>query len=180
MSFVVVVVAVVVPVVETRHHPRNTHEHHSVATIVTATVALSAVALLLLVAAGFGVRYLVRHRDSTFAAPIVAGLPRRQRRAVGRNVRRGTPSDDPLMASVERETALRTVSQARYSMMVLGWLFIATAFDAVVQHGGARVFFGVFDVFLIALALGYWLDSLPKARRYLEAAEKRRLEGSNS
>ena len=117
---VVVVVAIAVPVAETLgfgSQSRPTHHH------VNAAVAIAGTIVPILLGGGVGllvVRKMMRNPEGRFAPPILAGLPRGQRRLARRNVRRATPSDDPTLAAVERETAARAISQARYLAAATG------------------------------------------------------------
>jgi len=111
-----------------------------------------------------------RNPEGRFAPPILGGLPRGQRRLAGRNVRRATPSDDPTMAAVERETAARAISQARFVAAVFGIAIVGEAFEAVIQHSmPERIFFSVAAVFFLAMLI-YSPWSVNRARRYLAAA----------
>ncbi len=170
MVFVVVVVAIAVPVAETLgfgSQSRPTHHH------VNAAVAISVPSVPILVGIGVGllvVRTMMRNPEGRFAPPILAGLPRGQRRLAGRNVRRATPSDDPTMAAVERETAARAIGQARIVTAVFGIAIVGDAIEGVIQHSmPERIFFSVAAVFFLA-ELIYLTWSVNRARRYLAAA----------
>ena len=165
---VVVVVAIAVPVADTLgfgSQSRPTHHH------VNAAVAVSIVFILVGIGVGFlVVRNMMRNSEGRFEPPIQAGLPRGQRRLAGRNVRRATPSDDPTMAAVERETAARAISQARFVTAVFGIAIVGEAFEAVIQHSmPGRIFFGVAAVFCLAMLI-YSTWFVNRARRYLAAA----------
>ncbi len=120
MVLVVVVVAIADSVAETLgfgSQSRPTHHH------VNAAAAVAVTSVFTLLGGGVGllvVRTMMRNPEGRFAPPILGGLPRGQRRLAGRNVRRATPSDDPTMAAVERETAARAISQARYLAAATG------------------------------------------------------------
>ena len=139
MVLVVVVVAIAVPVANTLGfggQSRPTHHH------VNAAVAVAATSVFILVGGGVGllvVRTMMRNPEGRFAPPILAGLPRGQRRLAGRNVRRATPSDDLTMAAVERETAARAISQARFVTAVFGIAIVGEAIEAVIQHAGTNL-----------------------------------------
>ena len=117
---VVVVVAIADSVADTLgfgSQSRPAHHH------VNAAAAISVSIVPILVGIGVGllvVRTMMRNPEGRFAPPILAGLPRGQRRLARRNVRRATPSDDPTMAAVERETAAKAISQARYLAAATG------------------------------------------------------------
>ena len=131
---VVVVSAMAVPVADTLgfgSQSRPTHHH------VNAAVAIAVSIVSILLAIGVGllvVRKTIGNPEGRFAPPILAGLPRGQRRLAGRNVRRATPSDDPTMAAFERDTAARTISQARFVTAVFGIAIIGEAIEAVIQN----------------------------------------------
>jgi len=167
---VVVVVAIAVPVAETLgfgSQSRPAHHH------VNAAVAIAVPIVIILLTIGVGllvVRTMMRNPEGRFAPPILAGLPLGQRRLAGRNVRRATPSDDPTMAAVERETAARAISQARFGTALFGIAFVGEAIEAVVQHSmPERIFFSVAAVFFLALLI-YSTWFVNRARRYLAAA----------
>jgi Trk-type K+ transport system membrane component len=121
MTFVVIVVAIAVPLVErvgfSRHRRSVPHHHVNAAVVVIVPIVI----LMIAVGVGFVVlRRMMRNPEGRFAAPIAAGLPRSERRVVGRDIRRGTPSDDPTLAAVERETAARTISRVRFAGAIFG------------------------------------------------------------
>jgi len=170
MVVVVVVVAIAVPVAETLgfgSQSRPTHHHVNAA----AAIAVPIVIILLTIGVGFlVVRNMMRSSEGRFEPPIQAGLPRGQRRLAGRNVRRATPSEDPTMAAVERETAARAISQARFVTVVFGIAIVGEAIEAVIQHSmPERIFFSVAAVFVLALLI-YSTLFVNRARRYLAAA----------
>ena len=167
---VVVVVAIADSVADTLgcgSQSRPAHHH------VNAAAAISVPIVPILVGIGVGllvVRTMMRNPEGRFAPPILGGLPRGQRRLAGRNVRRATPSDDPTMAAVERETAAKAISQARFVTAVFGIAIVGEAIEAVTQHSmPERIFFSVATVFFLALLI-YSTLVVNRARRYLAAA----------
>jgi len=170
LVLVLVVVAIAVSVANTLgfgSQSRPTHHH------VNAAAAIAGSIVPILLGGGVGllvVRTMMRNPEGRFAPPIQAGLPRGQRRLAGRNVRRATPSDDPTMAAVERETAARAISQARFVTAVFGFAIVGEAIEAVIQHSmPERIFFSVAAVFFLAMLI-YSPRSVNRARRYLAAA----------
>ncbi len=170
MVLVVVVSAMAVPVADTLgfgSQSRPTHHH------VNAAVAIAVSIVSILLAIGVGllvVRKTIGNPEGRFAPPILAGLPRGQRRLAGRNVRRATPSDDPTMAAFERETAARTISQARFITAVFGIAIVGEAMVAVLMNPmPERIFFSVAAVFFLAMLI-YSTWFVNRARRYLAAA----------
>ncbi len=170
MVLVVVVVAIAVPVANTLgfgSQSRPAHHH------VNAAVAIAASIVPTLLGGGVGLlvaRTMMRNPEGRFAPPILVGLPRGQRRLARRNVRRATPSDDPTMAAVERETAARAIGQARFVTAVFGIAIVGEAFEAVIQHSmPERIFFSVAAVFCLAMLI-YLTRFVNRARRYLAAA----------
>jgi len=170
MVFVVVVVAIADSVAETLgfgSQSRPAHHH------VNAAVAVAVTSVFTLLGGGVGllvVRKMMRNPEGRFAPPILGGLPRGQRRLARRNVRRATPSDDPTMAAVERETAAKAISQARFVAAVFGFAIVGEAFEAVIQHSmPERIFFSVAAVFFLAMLI-YLPWFVNRARRYLTAA----------
>jgi hypothetical protein len=170
MVLVVVVGALAVPVVDTlgfgsQSRPTHHHGNAAVAIAVPIVIMLSSIGVGLLV-----VPKMMRNPEGRFAPPILLGLPRRQRRLAGRNVRRATPSDDPTMAAFERETAAKAISQARFVTAVFGIAIVGEAIEAVTQHSmPERIFFSVATVFFLALLI-YSTLVVNRARRYLAAA----------
>jgi len=166
----VVVVTIADSVAETLgfgSQSRPTHHHANAA----AAISVPIVPILLTIGVGFlVVRTMMRNPEGRFEPPIQAGLPRGQRRLAGRNVRRATPSDDPTMAAVERETAARAISQARFVAAVFGFAIVGDAIEAVIQQSmPERIFFGVAAVFFLAMLI-YSPWFVNRARRYLAAA----------
>lgn len=169
MGLVVVLVAIGVPVGETigltgHHHHRAAHHHPNM----PLAIIVPMVAVVLAIGVGFLVlRGSMRNPEGRFAPPIAAGLPRRRRRQVGRNIRRGTPGDDPTTAGVERETAQRLVSQARFSTIVFVIAIGGEAAEAATQTSTlARVFFSVAVVMFVSFfAFNLWM--VKRATQYL-------------
>lgn len=172
MVLVVVVVAIAVPVADTlgfgsQSRPTHHHVHAAVAIVVPIVSILIAIGVARLV-----VRKMMRNPEGRFAPPILAGLPRRQRRLAGRNVRHATPSDDATMAAVEGETAARAISQARFVTAVFGIAVVGEAIEAVIQHSmPERIIFSVAAVFVLAMLI-YSTYFVNRARRYLAAATR--------
>ncbi|NYJ75622.1 hypothetical protein [Allobranchiibius huperziae] len=108
-----------------------------------------------------------RTPSSLFAPPLVAGLPRRQRRSAMRNIRRGTPSSDPTQAQVEREVAQTTVRSRRRTLVIFGIFLVLELVEAVTRRTTpARIFFAAAAV-LFAFFLVMTLLQLRGARTYL-------------
>jgi len=74
------------------------------------------------------------------------------------------------MAAVERETAAKANSQARFVTAVFGIAVVGEAIEAVIQQSmPARLFFSVAAVFFLAMMI-YSTLVVNRARRYLAAA----------
>ncbi|HEV2887360.1 MAG TPA: hypothetical protein VGX49_10645 [Jatrophihabitans sp.] len=146
------------------HHSARHHDGSRTGLVVAVCVLVAMLAGLAVMA-----RKLWRSQGM-FAAPLIAGLEGKDRRAVSRAVRRGQPSSDPTLAAVERALAQRTVSQARRTTLVLGAGMAGEGILAVVrEQADARIFFGASAVLFAAL-LALHLRTLHGARRYLAQA----------
>ncbi len=165
LAIIVVVSGIggVVPTVFGHRHASSAQHHNAVAGVI-------AIAAVLLVAVGASILFFRRSakRGGVFSPPLAAGLPRRQRRQVARAVRRGTPSQDPLLRDVETQTATRALAQTRASLAIFGVAVVGeTAVGVFGHHGTAGTIF-----FLLSAAMFIGLGALQLvmvrgAQRYL-------------
>jgi hypothetical protein len=147
-----------------RHRSARHHDGSRIGLVIAVCVLIAMLAGLAVMA-----RKLWRNQGM-FAAPLIAGLKRKDRRTVSRAVRRGQPSTDPTLAAVERALAQRTVRQARWATVVFVVAIGGEGIQAVVrEHAAARIFFGSAAV-LFAAILVLHLRTLRGARRYLAQA----------
>lgn len=164
MATVIVVVVVVVTLAEIFVGPRRSAEHGNpgVGGLIGALAGL----LVVLTLSAWFLRSM--RRRGLLAAPLAAGLSRQAGRQVGRAVRRGEPSEDPLLLEIERETAERTVTQARYTMVIFAGLMVLEAGLAAFGHHGTSGTV-LFAVSAVAFAAGLVLlvYTARGARRYL-------------
>ncbi|MBO1756895.1 hypothetical protein [Allobranchiibius sp. CTAmp26] len=168
-----VVIAILVPVVvlvlnstilRENHHTNSAHHTHP------RWVSVIVLIVAILFMCGFTFLVIRRGRrtpNSLFAPPLVAGLPRPQRRSTMRNIRRGTPSSDPTQAQVEREVAQTMVRSRRRTLIIFGIFLILELVESVTRRSTpARIFFAAAAV-LFASLLVMTLLQLRGARVYL-------------
>ena len=143
--------------------PRTPRHSNSVAgIIIVGVVIIACVAFLYLI-----FRWRLRHPRGFWGTPIVVGLTRRQRRTVGRDIRRGTPNTDPTMAAVEWETATRATRYCKVSTTCMVVVLLVEAGEIFLQHSifGRAIFTTVAVVFLGVFVYSVWF--LTRARHYL-------------
>ncbi len=166
MAVLAVVIGVGVSILDshttTRHHSTTGHHHHAVGALVVMLVVLAVV-----VGLAIWLSRKMWRGTGNFAAPLTFGLPRRQRREVLRSIRRGTPSKDPTLAAVGRETAERLVRQTKANFAVFGLILAGSIIEALTtSRTGAKVYFAIAAVVLAgSLPLHVWYAR--GARRYL-------------
>jgi hypothetical protein len=164
MGSLVVAVAIGVPLLNPLidGRPKREHHHSGVGGLVAA-IAIILVGLAVL----FVIGRKTWRNQGRFAAPLIGGLKRRDRRRATRAIRRGEPSADPVLAEVERMTAERTVQQAGFSSLIFIVFVLLELVEALTQsRTGARVFFGVSALFFLVM-FGFLLHTVRGARRYL-------------
>ncbi|MDQ2958742.1 MAG: hypothetical protein M3Y42_17510 [Actinomycetota bacterium] len=168
MTSVIVLVAVTVPFSLALFGPHRQHRHHST-TMTVLTAVVVALVTTPIVLALFGRK--IRRGQGMFAAPMVGGLQRADRRAANRAIRRGRPSTDPTLAAVERATAQQTIAQGRAGLVVFGIGGSGSFVEGLIHHGlAARVFYLAGAVMFGCFAVGQvWM--LRVARRYLAVSE---------
>jgi hypothetical protein len=142
---------------------------HPSATGVVAGVAVVVVGLAVL---AWIVRRSRRGRGM-LTAPLLAGLPRGERRAVARAIRRAAPSENPTLRAVEVDTADRLVIQRKLTAAMYAALLVLDLIEAIfVVHGrSARVAFGVAAV-IFAGALVAQQYRVRRARAYLAVGRR--------
>ena len=103
--------------------------HHSFVCVLVGAVVGALVAAAIL-AVGLR-RQRRRGGQGWLSAPLTAGSSWRARRAVGRAVRRGRPSSDPVMRAAEEDCASRLIRERRRTLILFAVLTVAFAAVAV-------------------------------------------------
>ena len=163
-----ILIALVTGAVLSGRHSHRSRQHHHASWPAIALILL--ILLILLVPVGLLYRRMWRGQG-IFAPPLAGGLSWSQRRAVGKAVRRGVPSSDPLQAEAERRMSRQLV---RYrwqyaaiwlAMIVLGGL------QALLGHPAWRHWaFGIACAVFVIVGL-LQVRVYGQARRYLALSD---------
>ncbi|MGN6608695.1 MAG: hypothetical protein ACTHMS_17005 [Jatrophihabitans sp.] len=139
----------------------------SVQAATTATLVAAATVIALVVALGATVRRRPGAADPRL--PLVFGLPRTDRLAVGRAIRSATPPADPVVRAIADGEASRVVRGYAWAAGVcLVALVLALGLFALAERPGARLAAALLAVLtLLGAAWSLWYRS--RARAYLAA-----------
>lgn len=152
--------------------PGTTSHHHHNGGVLLPLLFIFAVLAALVALIVFAIRG-VRNGQGRFAAPLAFGLStRKQRRAVGRTVRGGVPSQDETLRKVETNWAERTIRQSARTTIGIVLVVALELWLTTQPHSSAGrwlYFVGaVFAVLILVLNVRMVLG----ARKYMVAVGK--------